>query len=457
MKRIAILLFTSLFLILSSAIQAQNDEKPWVFGAGFNVVDIRVPTNFSGIVEDYFNSETDADLNYYGVPIRLTAEKHFNRGLSVQLAGSMNKIQRGSHLNDDGIGLTDSNFLYLDAKLKYALANLFNKEDGWFDPFVGVGLGYSFISDYETVFTDEGKGNDLKVNAGGGFNVWIKPNFGLSFDTNYNHNFINTFGDNEGGTGTDFFQHTVGILYRPNSNNDSDGDQIKDRNDKCPQTYGVAEYDGCPIPDADGDGVLDKDDACPKVSGVPANNGCPWKDTDKDGIFDKDDACPNVSGPLKNKGCPWKDTDGDGVLDKDDACPKVSGVQTNDGCPKKVVDIKIPKENPLTFSPITLHFDLDSHKIKIDHETKLMNAIYFMRKSNALFVIEGHTDSGGSLDYNQILSDKRANAVKKYLISEGVAIEKLVLIGYGENRPESDNITATGRATNRRATISIME
>jgi hypothetical protein len=68
--------------------------------------------------------------------------------------------------------------------------------------------------------------------------------------------------------------------------------------------------------------VADKDDACPDVFGLAALKGCP--DTDKDGI-DKDDKCPTVAGPKENAGCPWPDTDGDGVLDKDDKCPEVKG------------------------------------------------------------------------------------------------------------------------------------
>ncbi|AZA84455.1 hypothetical protein C1637_06335 [Chryseobacterium lactis] len=86
--------------------------------------------------------------------------------------------------------------------------------------------------------------------------------------------------------------------------------------------------------DKDQDGIPNKLDKCPESAGPVENDGCPWPDTDSDGVIDKDDACPTVAGPPENNGCPWPDTDGDGVLDKDDACPTVPGLPEYNGCPK---------------------------------------------------------------------------------------------------------------------------
>ena len=69
-------------------------------------------------------------------------------------------------------------------------------------------------------------------------------------------------------------------------------------------------------------------------------------------------------------------------------------------------------------------------------------------------VIQGHTDAIGPEDYNQKLSEQRAQAVYEYFISKGVSSERMQTVGYGESRPVADNSSAQGRALNRRTEIS---
>lgn len=464
MKKISILLIIAI-LIVSNVVSAQKNDTSWTFKTGFNIVDIRIPKDFGGIVKDYFNGSVE-DLNFYGVPLRFAAEKHLNKGLSVQLATSMNKIKRGSHLNN-GIGLTNSNFFILDAKLKYEFANLFHIDKGWFDPFAGVGFGYSAIGDYDTVFPDL-SGKDLKIGAGGGFNAWLSDKYAIAFESYYHHNFKNTF-SNEGnsGTGTDFFQHSIMLIYRPiKSNSDSDGDGIKDKKDKCPNAFGYAKYDGCDPLDSDNDGIIDTEDDCPNQVGIAKNKGCPDnKDSDNDGIIDSEDKCQDEAGPISNNGCPWKDSDGDGVLDQYDNCPNTFGDADNNGCPKNTAKVITPKKetkketseyDETIFPDINIYFEIDSYEISIEQTLGLINAIYFIKESNALFLIEGHTDTGGTSRYNRVLSKRRVNAVKNFLTSKGVAKEKLVLMGVGEMSADPNNVTENGKANNRRVTISMI-
>jgi outer membrane protein OmpA-like peptidoglycan-associated protein len=71
--------------------------------------------------------------------------------------------------------------------------------------------------------------------------------------------------------------------------------------------------------------------------------------------------------------------------------------------------------------------------------------------------IEGHTDSTGSPDYNQGLSERRAASVRDFLAGQGIDWQRMMSVGYGLTRPVGDNATAQGRAKNRRVEIVIAE
>ena len=76
-------------------------------------------------------------------------------------------------------------------------------------------------------------------------------------------------------------------------------------------------------------------------------------------------------------------------------------------------------------------------------------------ESNMRLIIEGHTDSDGPTDKNQILSQKRAESVKSYLVSGGISDSRLSTKGYGESTPVAPNTTATGKAQNRRVELAV--
>jgi outer membrane protein OmpA-like peptidoglycan-associated protein len=67
--------------------------------------------------------------------------------------------------------------------------------------------------------------------------------------------------------------------------------------------------------------------------------------------------------------------------------------------------------------------------------------------------IEGHTDNVGKDDYNQTLSEQRANSVRAYLLSKGIDESRLIAQGFGETQPIADNKTAAGKAKNRRVVM----
>jgi len=225
-----------------------------------------------------------------------------------------------------------------------------------------------------------------------------------------------------------------------------------DKEDGCPQVSGPADNKGCPYPDKDGDGILDKDDKCPDARGPKDNNGCPYADTDKDGVVDKDDKCPTVAGFGRYQGCPVPDTDGDGINDEEDKCPSVKGSKANGGCP----EIKQEIVEKVNYAAKRIQFKF-SQAVITPESLKTLNEVADILKANPelKLTIEGHTSNDGVYASNKKLSQERANNVKAYLESKGIAASRLTAIGYGPDRLISTGKTAAEKAKNRRVEMKL--
>lgn len=246
---------------------------------------------------------------------------------------------------------------------------------------------------------------------------------------------------------------------------DQDGDGILDNVDRCPRDPedkdSFEDEDGCPEPDNDKDGIPDKADKCPNEpedkDSFEDEDGCPDPDNDKDGILDTTDKCPNDAedkdGFEDEDGCPDPDNDKDTILDAADKCPNEHGVPP-DGCPKKynlvvVTDKKIELKQ-------TVYFDTNRATIKRVSNALLDDVALALRDHGKLVVeIQGHTDSQGKDSFNLKLSQRRADAVRLYLVKKGIDAARMVAKGYGEDVPIADNRTATGRSQNRRVEFVI--
>jgi OOP family OmpA-OmpF porin len=226
---------------------------------------------------------------------------------------------------------------------------------------------------------------------------------------------------------------------------DSDGDGVKDADDRCPGTVEGAEVDqnGCEL-DFDGDGVPDRLDECPDTAaGAKVDaRGCEL-DSDGDGVVDSMDQCPNTpaGANVDANGCEL-DSDGDGVVDSSDQCPGTPAgtAVDNTGC-----------ELAAAYELKGVNFEFDSAKLTADSKASLDDGLKILMRHTDLEVeIAGHTDSTGAEAYNQQLSLRRAEAVRDYLVANGVDAARLTVKGYGESQPVADNASKEGRAENRR-------
>jgi outer membrane protein OmpA-like peptidoglycan-associated protein len=106
-----------------------------------------------------------------------------------------------------------------------------------------------------------------------------------------------------------------------------------------------------------------------------------------------------------------------------------------------------------------VNFDFDKDVIRPDAAVILDEAASILTEDHpgASVGIEGHTDWTGPDAYNQGLSGRRANSVRKYLVSHGVDASRLTTAGFGESRPIASNETREGRALNRRVELQVQE
>ncbi|MEJ6792518.1 MAG: OmpA family protein [Lacinutrix sp.] len=474
MKNLSRLLFTLVLVVSFSNVNAQNEDHPWAIGFGINAVDF-FPVGESAPQGEYFDEFFNAKDHWNILPSlsNISVSKYMGENFSLQASGSMNKIEKYGQFGNavPNVRVADLNYYALDANVRYHFAELIKSKK--IDPTVGVGGGYTWVEEgpYNNNFASGNNNNGAgTLNGSLGLTYWFSENIGLSVESRYKHAFEEYLDSH--------FQHTAGFTVRFGGT-DTDGDGIFDKNDACPEVPGLEAFNGCPdtdgdgiedskdscpneaglaefngCPDTDGDGVVDGSDDCPTVKGLKSLNGCP--DADGDGVADAKDKCPSVAGPAANMGCPWPDTDGDGVLDKDDDCPKVVGTVANKGCPEVVVQPTQKVIDQLNSYARTILFDSGKSNFKKQTEEVLANITAILKEyPDSNFTIEGHTDSVGAKSSNQLLSERRANAVRDHLVANGISKARLTAYGFGEDYPVDSNATRKGRVNNRRTEIKL--
>jgi uncharacterized protein (TIGR03382 family) len=255
----------------------------------------------------------------------------------------------------------------------------------------------------------------------------------------------------------DDFEDTDGV---PDPDNDQDG--IADAGDDCPivaeNVNGYQDEDGCPDEkDSDGDGNPDTTDQCPTdpedVDKFQDEDGCP-DDNDGDGVPDATDACPSEPGPVENQGCPDKDRDADTVVDRLDNCPDEPGTVANHGCKEKQLAVL----NGSSIEILDVVYFKTNKDIIQKRSFKLLSSVAAIIANHPelpSITIEGHTDDRGDDAYNLDLSQRRAEAVRRFLIGKGIDGARLEAKGYGETKPIKPNDTNANRSANRRVEFKV--
>ena len=487
MKKILLLSF--FFLSLANA-NAQTEEKRWNVGVHGGV------TQYQGDLGRSFYKTDKPYFGFGGISVSRYLSKLFDANILVS------KGIIGFRNNDTGESFkSDFNAAFINLRFNIVAPEYIIR------PYVLAGVG-AILFDSQVNF-DQEKYDYILPTAGAGINIRITPEIMFNLQETFMYSNKDRRDGVDNGTSNfkdkdAYLTHMAGLTFNLGNCKDTDKDGVADKNDTCPDTpAGVAvDKSGCPL-DKDSDGIADYLDSCPDVAGTKALNGCPDKDndgvedsqdrcpdqagtmalkgcpdadrdgvadiddqcantkpgtrvddrgcaidSDNDGVADDVDRCPNTPGIIALKGCP--DADGDGIADLDDKCPNAKGTVENKGCPEiaKADIIRI------TYIGSKIFFENNSDKLKVASLSQLdeLSKILF-KYEGASLTIGGHTDSVGKDDFNLTLSQKRADAVKVYLIEKGIDANRLTSIGYGETQPIADNKSALGKAKNRRVEL----
>jgi outer membrane protein OmpA-like peptidoglycan-associated protein len=308
--------------------------------------------------------------------------------------------------------------------------------------------------------------NQFAIPAGLGFSIFAGDDFSFDFEAVHHFATADWIDDLDRGSKNDGFTTlTVGVSYYLGAPKDTDKDGIFDKVDADPlhaeDFDGFEDSDGAPDYDNDKDGVLDVNDKAPNdpedQDGFEDNDGVPDVDNDKDGILDVNDKAPNkaedMDGFEDEDGAPDLDNDQDGILDEDDKCPNkaetMNGYEDADGCPDKKPEIAVEKGAAIVLEGINF---ASGKSILTGSSKEILGKVLRTLAENKGIEVEirGYTDNTGRYESNVRLSQSRADAVKAFLVKNGIADSRIQTHGFGPEKPIAPNDTREGRAKNRR-------
>jgi len=186
LKLALLVLFATAFI---GNVSAQDSSRQWAVSVGLNIVDVRGGDDFSSRFNDYLKND---DWNWSNHPLtRISAEKYLNESFTLQIAGSMNKLDNG---------FDDVQHTSFDANVKYSLdaviAKIFGKSTKLFSPFAYLGAGYTSL---------DGEGEAM-LNYGFGVNFWATDGVGFVYQAGTKEQLSDVVPSH--------YYHSIGILFK---------------------------------------------------------------------------------------------------------------------------------------------------------------------------------------------------------------------------------------------------
>lgn len=323
-----------------------------MFGVGFNFVDD------SG---DAFKDVTTVkdQWNYVPFPSRLSIGKYFGNGIGLEAIATYNKYKEGNII-DGVINPEDKDYFGFDARVSYDLNKLVG-QTGWFDPYLGVGAGY-------TDANDVARGT---YNAVVGFRTWFSDRWGLDFSSSGKWSF--------GNEASNHIQHAVGVLYQFNIEKELSKkgmeklaliNEIEQEKQRVADSIAAAQ---------------EAEEAARLLAERLA------REKEQAELAAAEKAKLDAENSRKQ-----------GIIDAIEALGHV-------------------------------YFDLNSSYLNADSKAVLDQLAVLLKNTPSLALkVSSHTDSRGTDAYNQWLAERRAKRTKDYLVSIGVAAERLEALGMGE-------------------------
>jgi len=164
-------------------------QSSWIFGVGFNAVD-----DSGNVFDGIFN--VGNEWNIVPFPSRVSIGRYFKNGLGMEAIGTYNQYKEGNII-DGVVNPVDIDYYGIDARITYDLNKIIG-QTGWFDPYVGIGAGYTDANNL-------GRGT---YNAVVGFRTWFSDRWGLDFNSS------GKWAMSQGDGATNHIQHAAGVVYQ---------------------------------------------------------------------------------------------------------------------------------------------------------------------------------------------------------------------------------------------------
>ena len=326
----------------------------WMVGLGWNFVnDSGDRLNNITKIKDYYNS--------VAFPSRISIGRYFKSGIGLEAIASYNNYKKGKII-DGVVNPEDKDYFGFDTRFSYDLNKIVG-QTGWFDPYVGVGVGYTYANDLS-----RGTYNGVI-----GFRTWFSDRWGLDFSSSGKWSF--------GNEASNHIQHAVGVVYQFNIEKDLTKKGLE------------------------------------KLALIEAMEKELQRTTDS---INEAKAAEIAAAALAERL----------AREKDEADRLAAENKAN----QEAIDLQKQKMDELA-NLSKVFFRFDSSYLTVSDQGILDELVAFMNKyPDVIIEVKGHADSRGKADYNQWLSQRRADSAVKHIVDSGIDSNRIYGKGYGESQ-----------------------